>query len=227
MKWPKATAALTCAVMMVTLLGILIWQQTRIERLKAEAEILRRQVALAPSLTDQSDPPTSPQPGPTPPPISEPQPPSNQSLSEDQSRELLRLRGQVGILRGELAEAVKSGLKEGALQPPTGVNETSKPTQEEVEDAERASAITQEKVANAKQVLDVLATALKVPQSVAQIEGTDIVDVLKDPSLAPYQVYLRFKVECFALGRQADAERARAEGARAALQAAAPHNSRL
>lgn len=221
-RWLKIVGVSACAMALAALFAAVIWQQTCIGQLKAEAEALRGQVGQAPSVRDQRSETASPRQEPKPPRAAEPQPDSNQTLPEDQFRELLRLRGQVGVLKAQLAEATKSALKGGASQPPVKAEESNrlpKPTQEMVDNAESAAAIAEGKLANAKQVLDVLATALRVPESVAQIGGTDTLDALKDPSLAPYQLYLRFKFDCWVLGNSAHVERAKADGARAALQA--------
>lgn len=210
---------------MVALLATLLWQHTCIQRLKAQLQALRRPAALAGSPGEQREETTNPQGEPKRPLISQPQATFSPGLTQDQFRELLRLRGLVGMLNRKLAEAAKPALKEGTSQPPVPVPETSKPTQQLVEEYQFSAALAQEKAAIAKEVLEVLATALNVPQAAAQVEGVDIVDALKDPSLAPYELYLRFKLECFQLGNHAEAERAVAEGARAALQTRQVQNS--
>lgn len=221
----RIISAVSCGVVMVALIATLLCQHACIQCLKAEVQALRRQAALAASSPDQREETTNPQPDPNRVLISQPQATSSRGVTEGQFQELLRLRGMVGMLNRKLAEAAKPDLKEGASQLPPAVSETSKPTQELIEEYQLSATLAQEKAAIAKEVLDVLATAVNVPQSAAQIEGVEIVDALKDPSLAPYQLYLRFKLESFQLGNHADAERARAEGARAALQTSQAQNS--
>ncbi len=225
MKGPRIKSAVSWALMMLALVAILLWQQTSIARLKAEVQTLRREAALAVSSRDPRHETTNPQAEPRRPLNSQPQASSNPGRTEDQFRELLRLRGLVGVLKGELAEAVKGGSRDGASGLAPSVEEPSKPTQEWVEETELTAAIAQERAATAEQVVGVLATALNVPQSAARIEGVDLVDALKDPSLASYQLYLRFKLECFQLRAHADAEKARADGARAASQTSRAPNS--
>lgn len=218
-RWLRILGVVACGMTLATLFAVVIWQQSCIGRLRAEAEVLRGQVARAPSFREQRGKTGSPQLEPNAPRAAEPQPDPNQTLPQEQFRELLGLRGQVGVLKEQLAEAIGSSLKDGASRPPVKTEESNKPTQEFVEDAERAAAIAEGRLADANQALGVVATALKVPEPVAQIEGTHIMDALKDPSMAPYQVYLRFKFVCWVLGNNAYAERAVADGARVALQA--------
>jgi len=218
----RILGVVACGMTLAALFAVVIWQQTCIGRLRAEAEVLRGQVARAPSFREQRSKTGSPQLEPNARGAAEPQPDPNQTLPQGQILELLRLRGQVGVLKEQLAEAIESSLKDGASRPPVKTEESNKPTkptQEFVEDAERAATIAEGRLADANQALGVVATALKVPESVAQIEGTHIIEALKDPSMAPYQVYLRFKFVCWVLGNNAFVERAVADGARGALQA--------
>ncbi len=78
-----------------------IYQQARLERLAAETATLRKQVQQPEAVQGQAERPTGPQPS------QEMGSNSVAALSGGQLNELLRLRGEVGILRAQLAEAAK------------------------------------------------------------------------------------------------------------------------
>jgi len=97
----KGLKMLIAAVGFIGLAAILIWQQTEIERLAAEAATLREQIQQQASVQNEADGSTGPEPS------QEPRPSSVPSLTEGQFHELLRLRGEVGVLRAQLAEATQ------------------------------------------------------------------------------------------------------------------------
>jgi hypothetical protein len=97
----KGLKTLIAAVGFIALAAALIYQQTRIARLAAEAALLRAQIQQQTSVPTEAERPTKPGPGP------EVRPNSVPALSEAQFHELLRLRGEVGVLRAQLAETAQ------------------------------------------------------------------------------------------------------------------------
>jgi hypothetical protein len=97
----KGLRMLIAAVGLIALAAILICQQTRIERLAAEAARLREQVQQQASREHEAERPTRPEPS------QGTRPNSVPSLTEEQFHELLRLRGEVGVLRAQLAETAQ------------------------------------------------------------------------------------------------------------------------
>jgi len=89
---------LIAAVGLVALAAIIVYQQTRIDRFAAEAAMLREQVQQQASVKNEPEGPTKPQPG------EEMRSNSIPSLAGEHLSELLRLRGEVGVLRRQLAE---------------------------------------------------------------------------------------------------------------------------
>jgi hypothetical protein len=97
----KGLKMLIAAVGLIALAAVLFYQQTRIDRFAAQAVMLREQLQQAESAQNQAEAQVRPQP------IQDKRPDSVPSLTEGQFSELLRLRGQVGILRAQLAEAAQ------------------------------------------------------------------------------------------------------------------------
>jgi hypothetical protein len=91
----KVTAT---AIMLLALAAVILWQERRATRLLTELASLRANVAQT-TPVEQSEALTKP------PKITE------QPMTQDQFRELLRLRGQVGTLKAELAQANSLALK--------------------------------------------------------------------------------------------------------------------
>lgn len=85
----------------IALAAILICQQTKIERLAAEAATLRAQIQKQAPAQNEVEQPARPEPS------QEMRPNSVSPLTKGQFHELLRLRGEVGVLRAQLAEAVQ------------------------------------------------------------------------------------------------------------------------
>jgi len=85
-----AKSNLTFLAIVAVLAAVIIWQQRRAQRLMVEASTPRTPVTQAVSPGQE---------------LAKVQPGGDQALSRDQLEELLRLRGEVGALRRELAEA--------------------------------------------------------------------------------------------------------------------------
>ena len=81
------------SVLVLGLVGVVVWQEQRANGLIAEASALRSQVAQTVSVREEGER------------LAKPQTSSAELLNQDQLRELMRLRGEVGVLRSELAEA--------------------------------------------------------------------------------------------------------------------------
>ncbi len=97
----KGLKMLIAAVGLIALAAILICQQTKIERLAAEAATLRAQIQQQEPAQNQVEKTAKPEPS------QEMRPNSVSPLTEGQFHELLRLRGEVGVLRAQLAEAAR------------------------------------------------------------------------------------------------------------------------
>ena len=97
----KDLKMLIAAVGLIALAAVLFYQQTRIDHFAAQAVMLREQLQQAESAQNQAEAQVRPQP------IQDMRPDSVLSLTEGQFSELLRLRGQVGVLRAQLAEATQ------------------------------------------------------------------------------------------------------------------------
>ena len=97
----KGLKMLIAAVGLIALAAILICQQTKIERLAVEAARLQAQIQQQEPAQNEVERPARPEPS------QEAGANSVPSLTEGQFRELLRLRGEVGLLRTQLAEAAR------------------------------------------------------------------------------------------------------------------------
>jgi hypothetical protein len=97
----KARKMFIAAVGLVAVGATVIYQQARIDRFAAEAATLRKQAQQPGAVQDQAERPTGPEPS------QEMGSNSVAALTAGQFSELLRLRGEVGVLRAQLAEAAK------------------------------------------------------------------------------------------------------------------------
>jgi hypothetical protein len=185
----KRLKMLIAAVGLVALAAIVIYQQTRIDRFAAEAAVLREQVQRLASVPSAPERPTKPQPG------EEMRSNSVPSLSGAQFSELLRLRGEVAVLKGQRAEVV--------------VREASQQTQYqdvvtqlvsvkgEAASEMRRAAFNEDREAKllvtAQNTLGALASALNVPESVSKVSSEE---GLRDESFKQYRAYFFFKRGC-------------------------------
>ena len=168
------------AVVVFALTAIIISQQAQVRRLVAEGTVLREQLAQAVSAQEKHDP------------VATAEGPARDS-SQEQFRELLRLRGEVGVLRGQLAEAAKPhsvgrlAAKEGELAP------QPQPVQEPDLAPDTAQIEAQEqKVEAAKQKVKRLLSALNVPEEASQMDSAAALDTA---SLKQYWPYFEAKKE--------------------------------
>jgi hypothetical protein len=100
--------SITVSSIFLCLVSIIIWREQRAKILEREVIALRAQAEAAASLPEANQKP-----------LSAPQLNTEQSLAQDQFRELLRLRGEVGILRVQLADATKLMAGKEAREPAT------------------------------------------------------------------------------------------------------------
>ena len=107
----KKLKMLLVALGFIALAAILICQQTKLERLAAEAATLREQLQQQAPAQNEVEQPARPEPS------QEMRPTSVSSLPEGQFHELLRLRGEVGVLRAQLAEAARRPQRDGDNAP--------------------------------------------------------------------------------------------------------------
>jgi hypothetical protein len=85
------------SVILLLVVAVILCQEQRANRLKTEVLDLREEVARL-TASEQSEA------------LSKPRADSEQSVNQDQFMELLRLRGQVAVLRADLAEATNRAL---------------------------------------------------------------------------------------------------------------------
>jgi hypothetical protein len=99
---------------LVAVAAIVVYQQARIDRLAAEAAMLRKQGQQPGSVQTQAGRPSRPQPS------RETGSNSVAALTDGQFSELLRLLGEVGVLRARLAEAAERADDNAARQRNSG-----------------------------------------------------------------------------------------------------------
>jgi hypothetical protein len=162
--------------------GVIIWQQVRVKRLEAESAGLREQLAQAVASVREEHQQ-----------VDKPQPSVGQRPDEDRSSELLRLRGEVTVLRNQLAEAVRPGSapklasKTGQLEPPVEPEVRRKPGLAALDAHLTAQ---EQKLEAAKQKVAGLLTALSIPQDVSKLETAT---GLGREDLKPYWPYFEAK----------------------------------
>lgn len=178
----KASKPAAVAVVFLGLSGVILWQQVRVKRLEAESVGLRARlaqaVASAREQQEQAD---------------KPQPSVSQRPDEDQSSELLRLRGEVTVLRNQLAEAAKAGsapkvtAKRGQVDLP-GESEARRKPDLAALDAHLTA--QEQKLESAKQKVAGLLAALNIPQDILKMEAAM---VLGREDLKQYWSYFEAK----------------------------------
>jgi hypothetical protein len=164
----------------IALVAITVWEQERIAYFEMEIAALRQQIEQQMPAGDESKKWAATQ-------VAE-QNLSNSTLvlAEKPPPDLLRLRGEVGVLRQELAEERQNGLK-------AGTNLQLRLIQADATRIRGASRWSdeQEKVLYvARQNLEALASALNVPTDISKLGAREALD---DPDLKQYQLYFRFK----------------------------------
>lgn len=171
------------SVVLLMLALALMWQQARIRHLTAEAADLRVQLGQAvlpprengqlANVQQSTDPP----------------------LAQEQFRELLRLRGEVGVLRRQLAEAVKP---ESALKMASKTVELEPSAQPEARRKSALSALDgtvkeeEQKLDAAKQKVAGLLVAMNVPKDVSNM---DEAAALGREDLKQYRSYFEARKE--------------------------------
>jgi hypothetical protein len=96
----KRLNMLIAVVVLAALIAVIIYQQMRIGRFAAEGAVLREQIQQQASVQSEPQKPAKLQPG------EEMRSNSAPSLTGEPFNQLLRLRGEVGVLRRQLAEVV-------------------------------------------------------------------------------------------------------------------------
>jgi len=171
------------SVLLSALAMALLWQQARISRLMAEAVDLRVQLGQAISPLKENGQ------------LANVQPSTDQHLAREQFRELLRLRGEVGVLRRQLAEALKP---DSALRVASKTMELEPSAQPEARRKAGLVALDarlraqEQKVDAAKQKVADLLVALNVPKEVSNID--EAVD-LDSEDVKQYRSYFEAKKE--------------------------------
>lgn len=169
------------AVVFFGLSGVIVWQQVQVGRLEAESAGLRQQLARAAATQEEHQP------------VDNLQPSVGQRSDEDRSSELLRLRGEVTVLRRQLAEAAKPGSapksasKTGQLEPLAQPEARPKP---DLAALDAHLSAQEQKLEAAKQKIAGLLAALSVPQEVSRLETAT---GLGREDLKPYWPYFEAK----------------------------------
>ncbi len=178
----NASKTAAVAVVFFGLSGVIIWQQVRVKRLEAESAGLREQLAQAvASVREEQEQ------------VDKPQPSVGQRPDEDRSSELLRLRGEVTVLRRQLAEAARpesaprSATRIGQLEPLAQPEARPKP---DLAALDAHLAAQEQKLDTLKQKVAGLLAALSVPQEVSELETAR---GLGREDLKPYWPYFEAK----------------------------------
>ena len=177
----KATAL---SVVLLAFAIALLSQQARINRLRAEATDLRVQLSQAAAAGENRR-------------SVKLLPSTDHASAKNEVRELLRLRGEVGVLRRQLADARRLTPKEEDLATP----ELS-PRRQKSGLAALDAALTaqQGRVDAGKQKTEQLLTALNVPEDLAKMDG-DAMANLSSESMEYYRPYFQAKRELVGLQR--------------------------
>jgi hypothetical protein len=171
----------------VGLLGLVLWQEVRITLLTEEIAVLRRQAQRAALPRELEEGHTVSQAGHE---LRSNAPPS---WSGEPSHELLRLRGDVGVLRAQLEESQE---RAASLQP----------SEEQINRAfaERRLRFLEEEVKYWQKHVAELASSLQVPEAVAKMDPEE---GRHDESLQRYEDYFVAKIELDAMLKAIDAGR--------------------
>jgi len=173
----------SAAVVLVALTGLIGWQQARTEHLMAEAAMLREQLAQAAaaqmayqrSALSQNN--------------------TSQNSDQDQFREVLRLRGQVGVLTRQLAELAKTNTADAFAPRATELDQQAKRPTGPQPDLAASDALLAEQIqkldAAAQRVAE-LSTTLNVPEEVRSVDGAA---ALNSEDLKQYWQYFQARKE--------------------------------
>ncbi len=181
------------SVVLLALASMIIWQQQHVKRLTAEAAGLREQAAQAWTLREGDErsakPSSEGNEG-----FAKRHPTAEEPLPHDMFRELLRLRGEVGVLKRQLEEANKQALvqrlasREGTLDWP----EQKLRWQEAIASLIAPATAQQENLNAAKRKVEQLELTLQVPDEVAMMDAAKSLDT---PSLEKYRPYFEARQE--------------------------------
>src|ERR1039458_2371979 len=181
------------AIIIFLALGIaLLWQQVRVNRLAAESAGLRAQLGRAVPPPAQSSQ------------VANVQPSTDQTSTPEQFRELLRLRGQVGMLRSQLEEAIKANRAEKppakTAEPEPSAQPLAKTAESEASAEGKSDLATSDALLKAQEqalhaatqkLADVLA-ALDIPWDVTTMDAATALD---REDLKQYRSYFEAKNE--------------------------------
>lgn len=158
----KALQRFGTVILLLVLILLAVWQQARLKYLTVESAALREQLAQALAAQEQTQLVGKPA--------------ASQDAREAPTPELLRLRGEVAVLRRQLAETVSVSVTQrmgsSALAQAAGEAEVAvavaavSALEEQLAAAEQESAAAQPKLAD-------LVAALKLPQGVSEQVATD------------------------------------------------------
>jgi hypothetical protein len=178
----KATVV---SVVLLALAIALLWQQARINRLTAEATDLRVQLGQAAPTPEENRQ------------LANFQPSTDHPSAQEQFGELLRLRGEVGVLRRQLADALRLSPKEGNLPTP---EQPLRQRQPDLAALDATLTAQQVKVDAVKQKAEQLLTTLNVPEDLAKMDGEAMAN-LSSESLEHYMPYFQAKRELESMER--------------------------
>jgi hypothetical protein len=185
----KRLKMLIAAVVLAALIAVIIYQQMRIGRFAAEAAVLREQIQQQASVQSEPQKPAKLQPG------EEMRSNSAPSLTGEPFNQLLRLRGEVGVLRRQLAEVVA---REASQQTQyqgmvKQVDSIKGDAAREMIRADIYESSEEKMLTIARNTLGDLASALDMPEAVSKRSSEE---GLSDESLKRYRAYFIFKMGC-------------------------------
>jgi hypothetical protein len=179
------------SLVLLALASVIIWQQQQLKKLTADAAGLRKQAAQEWSLKEGKERAAMA--------LSEEEqglpkrhPTAEDPLPDDKFRELLRLRGQVGVLRRQLEEANKQALglrpasTDGILEWP----EQKVRWQQAIASLVAPATAQQENLNALKRKVEQLTLTLQVPDELAAVDPGKSLDT---PSLERYRPYFEAK----------------------------------
>jgi hypothetical protein len=181
----KMFKGVAVVVPVLALSSLALWQQARIKALTAESAGLREQLAEAASAREESEQ------------LLKLQGKSGEGSGDSPQPELLRLRGEVGVLRRQLDEAVRATVTQratpntaevgsAAQTPPAGSEEMTAAV------AQLTGRLTaqKEELGAAKQKVGDLAATLGIPEDVLSL---DVTEALGRQDLRSYWPYFEAK----------------------------------
>ncbi|HYG34434.1 MAG TPA: hypothetical protein VEC99_06595 [Clostridia bacterium] len=170
-------------VTFATLVGIVIWQLTQIGSYKAQTAALKEQLEQTAAARLIRENQVKPQPN------LQPSANPTASLPQDQFRELLRLRGDVGVLKQRLSEALqRTANAESQQQHSATLLDLKLKCEVAKQYVQEQSLVNTVKVA-----LEELRSALNVPEEVTKLDPRE---ASKIQDMDKYSPYFRLKFQC-------------------------------